>query len=124
MKRSHSEDSRPAKRARPSSQAEDFAILADSLAVRPDLMRSDPLPREDPYVVNPWASLAKPEPSRPALARLSRADAASRPRRTAIEVPNAPRRRGENRAASTFNRAPGWMPPRPVMATTEVIDLT
>ena len=124
MKRSRSKDSRPAKRARSSSQAEDFAILADSLTVRPDLMRSDPLPREDPYVFNPWASLAEPEPSRPPLARLSRADAASRPRRTAIEAPNAPRRRGENRAASTFNRAPGWMAPRPATATAEVIDLT
>jgi hypothetical protein len=98
------------------SQAEEFAMLADTLASRPDLLRSDPLPREDPYVTDGI--------SRVALGRLGRAEASARPRTVATDVPQTPRRRGENRPASTFNRGPGYVPPSMAAAMTDVIDLT
>ena len=84
--------------------AEDLASTADMLAARPDLWRSDPLPRAEPLVSDPTTVPRK------GLSRLGRAEAAARPRRTAAQAPDAPRRRGENRAASVFNRAPGWAP--------------
>ena len=43
---------------------------------------------------------------RAALQRLGRAEAAARPRTVATDVPQTPRRRGENRPASVFNRGP------------------
>jgi len=107
-----------------SDHAESFVAAADTLLARPDLWRSDPLPRADPAVSDPWASLRRPEPKRKALGRISRAEAAARPQRAAIEVPNAPRRRGENRAASTYNRAPGWAPATVVPVGATVVDLT
>ena len=56
-------------------------MYADTLAARPDLLRSDPLPREDPYVTDGVP--------RAALQRLSRAEAAARPRTVATDVPQA-----------------------------------
>ena len=117
MKRSRSPESDfSQKRARAVSEAEDFAMLADTLAARPDLLRSDPLPREDPYVTDGVP--------RAALQRLGRAEAAARPRTVATDVPQTPRRRGENRPASTFNRGPGYVPPSAAAPTAQVIDLT
>ena len=57
------------------------SMYADTLAARPDLLRSDPLPREDPYVTDGVP--------RAALQRLSRAEAAARPRTVATDVPQA-----------------------------------
>ena len=117
MKRARSpETDYTAKRRRDVSEAEEFATLADTLASRPDLLRSDPLPREDPYVTDGV--------SRVALGRLSRAEASARPRTVATDVPQTPRRRGENRPASTFNRGPGYVPPSMTAPATQVIDLT
>ena len=117
MKRSRSpEDDFSRKRARAVAEAEEFAMLADSLAARPDLLRSDPLPREDPYVTDGVP--------RAALQRLGRAEAAARPRTVATDVPQTPRRRGENRPASVFNRGPGYVPPSMMVPAAQVIDLT
>ena len=126
MKRAHSPivDSSAKRPRHPTTDSDFFAALADALAKHPDLLRKDPLPRDNPVVADPWASLRAPEPSRPVLRRISREEAALHPRRTAIEVPNAPRRRGENRAASTINRAPGWRPLTAVPNTAPAIDLT
>ena len=98
------------KRPRYPTDSDVFAALADSLATRPDLLRTDPLPRDNPVMFDPWASLRAPEPSRPALHRISREEAALRPRHTAIEVPRAHRRRGENRSASRTNRRRNEVP--------------
>ena len=97
---------------------------ADSLLARPDLWRSDPLPRAAPEAADPWAAMRRASPKRKPLARVSREEAAGRHRTAAIEVPNAPRRRGENRAASTMNRAPGWRSAMIVPMGAPVIDLT
>ena len=111
MKRLHSPivDSN-GKRPRYPTDSDVFAALADSLATRHDLLRTDPLPRDNPVMFDPWASLRAPEPSRPALHRISREEAALRPRHTAIEVPRAHRRRGENRSASRTNRRRNEVP--------------
>jgi hypothetical protein len=98
--------------------SEDLASTADMLVARPDLWRSDPLPRAEPLVSDPTTVPRK------GLSRLGRAEAAARPRRTAAQTPDAPRRRGENRAASVFNRAPGWAPALVVPQGAPVIDLT
>lgn len=98
--------------------AEELASTADMLAAAPDLWRSDPLPRAEPLVSDPFSV------PRRALSRLGRAEAAARPRRTAAQAPDAPRRRGENRAASTYNRGPGWTPALVVPQGAPVIDLT
>jgi hypothetical protein len=102
----------------------ELLAAADSLLARPDLCRSDPLPRAAPEAADPWAAMRRASPKRKPLARVSHEEAAGRHRTAAIEVPNAPRRRGENRAASTMNRAPGWRSAMVVPMGAPVIDLT
>lgn len=67
--------------------AEDLASTADMLAARPDLWRSDPLPRAEPLLSDPTTVPRK------GLSRLGRSEAAARPRRTAAQAPDAPRQR-------------------------------
>ena len=50
-------------------------------------------------------------PNRKGLQRIDRSSVSSRKRTAATDVPSAPRRRGENRSASSYNR------PRSYMAT-------
>ena len=59
--------------------AEELASTADMLVARPDLWWSDPLPRAEPLVSDPFSVPRK------GLSRLGRAEAASRPRRTAAQ---------------------------------------
>ena len=122
-KRSRSDAAPPSKRQKVPKDsdydlAEDLASTADMLLARPDLWRSDPLPRAEPLVSDPATVPRK------GLSRLGRAEAAARPRRTAAQTPDAPRRRGENRAASVYNRGPGWAPALVVPQGAPVIDLT
>ena len=85
-------------------------MLADSVDALADVPRAAP------------RSVVPPR-KRKGLQRLGRDEAASRSRRTAAETPSAPRRRGENRSASFFNRGPGWESVT-VPAGAQVVDLT
>ena len=106
--------SHSAKRSRQSDLATELADTADMLADSADALAD--VPRAAPRSV-------VPPRKRKGVQRLGRDEAASRSRRTAAETPSAPRRRGENRSASFYNRGPGWESVT-VPAGALVVDLT
>ena len=116
-KRSYSTTHADAKRTRTQDLSEILADTADEIAVSDDMLL-DAAPRTAPR------SLLPPRVSRKGLRRIDRQEAAKRKRRTAVQTPDAPRRRGENRSASVFNRAPGWQSATAVPAGATIVDLT
>ena len=116
-KRSHSTTHTDAKRAREQDLSEILADTADEIASSDDMLL-DTAPRTTPQSVLP------PRASRKGLRRIDRQEATKRKRRTAVQTPDAPRRRGENRSASVFNRAPGWQLATAVSEGATIVDLT
>ena len=106
--------SHSSKRSKQPDLATELADTADMLADSADALAD--VPRAAPRSV-------VPPRKRKGLQRLGRDEAASRSRRTAAETPSAPRRRGENRSASFFNRGPGWESVT-VPVGAQVVDLT
>ena len=116
-KRSHSTTHTDAKRTRKQDLSEILADTADEIADSDDMLL-DTAPRTTPQSVLP------PRVSRKGLRRIDRQEATKRKRRTAVQTPDAPRRRGENRSASFFNRAPGWQSMATTPANATIVDLT
>jgi hypothetical protein len=116
-KRPRSTNDTHAKRTRTQDLSEILADTADEIAGSDDMLL-DTAPRTAPRSVLP------PRASRKGLRRIDRQEAAKRKRRTAAQTPDAPRRRGENRSASVFNRAPGWQSATAMPAGATIVDLT
>ena len=116
-KRPHSTADTPAKRTRKQDLSEILADTADEIADSDDMLL-DTVPRTTPQSVLP------PRASHKGLRRIDRQEASKRKRRTAAQTPDAPRRRGENRSASVFNRAPGWHSATVVPDGAMIVDLT
>jgi hypothetical protein len=116
-KRPRSTNDTHAKRTRTQDLSEILADTADEIAGSDDMLL-DTTPRTAPRSVLP------PRASRKGLRRIDRQEAAKRKRRTAAQTPDAPRRRGENRSASVFNRAPGWQSATAMPAGATIVDLT
>ena len=99
-----------------SGLADELADFADALARTSDaLLETAPETRRK--------RKRSESPKRKGLQRLDRSSVSSRKRTAATDVPSAPRHRGENRSASSYNRPRSYMT-TPLPQNADVIDLT
>ena len=96
--------------------ADELADFADALASTADaLLETAPEKRRK--------RKRSESPKRKGLQRIDRSSVSSRKRTAATDVPSAPRRRGENRSASSYNRPRSYMT-TPLPQNADVVDLT
>ena len=99
-----------------SGLADQLADFADALASASDaLLETAPETRRK--------RKRSESPKRKGLQRIDRSSVSSRKRTAATDVPSAPRRRGENRSASSYNRPRSYMT-TPLPQNADVVDLT